>query len=409
MTAAALLSHMPAHVPAFLVFDCPIAERKSYFENVFATKITQVHFETPPVFWCPTLYLDGSGAWVVRRVADLKEILADDDLFTTRDFTGFARMIGEKWDVVPVELSGERHTKFRKVLNPVFTPQKMSALDKQVRQRAEQFVSTFEKNGECEFVRDFASPFPVSIFLDLFGLPQEEMKQFLQWVFSLLHTPHMDERMAATRAVKAYLIDAIHKRRKNPTEDWISQAMAYEIDGVRWSDDELFGYCFALFLGGLDTVTVNLSNHIYHLATNIGQQEELRAEPSKLVLAIEEMLRAYASVTTFRTVTRETEFKGVKMMPGDKVAVSTTLTSRDPEAWDSPSEIRFDRRPNHLAFGSSSHRCIGMSLARRELQIAMEQMLKQLPPFRVDPKQQVPFKLGNMTMVEKLPLVWTAA
>jgi len=288
----------------------------------------------------------------------------------------------------------------------VFTPQKMMALDGLVRQRAEQFIGAFEKRGSCDFIKEFAVPFPVSIFLDLFGLPQEEMQQFLDWEYSLLHTPDMQERIQGTRAVKAYLIDAIQQRRKNPTDDWISQALTYEIDGERWSDDEVFGYCFNLYLGGLDTVTANIGLHMHHLATHPEQQEELRADPGKIVLAVEEMMRAYAAVTTFRTVTRETEFRGVTMMPGDKVAISTTLSARDPQAWEEPGEIRFDRRPNHLAFGSSTHRCIGMHLARRELHVAIEVMLARLPSFRVDPAQQVPFWLGSITQVQKLPLVW---
>jgi cytochrome P450 len=397
---------IPAHVPAELVMDCPIADRKIYLEDVFATRLTRVHAETPPVYWCPNIYPDGSGGWAVRQVADLKEIRADDDLFTARGFSGFARMIGEEWDVIPVELAGERHAKFRKVLNPVFTPQKMMALDGMVRQRAEQFIGAFEKRGSCDFIKEFAVPFPVSIFLDLFGLPQEEMQQFLDWEYSLLHTPDMQERILGTRAVKAYLLDAIRQRRKNPTEDWISQALTYEIDGERWSDDEVFGYCFNLYLGGLDTVTANIGLHMHHLATHPDQQEELRADPGKIVLAVEEMMRAYAAVTTFRTVTRETVFKGVTMMPGDKVAISTTLSARDPQAWEAPGEIRFDGRPNHLAFGSSTHRCIGMHLARRELHVAIEVMLARLPSFRVDPAQQVPFWLGSITQVQKLPLVW---
>jgi hypothetical protein len=86
---------IPAHVPAELVMDCPIADRKIYFEDVFATRLTAVHAETPPVYWCPNIYPDGSGGWAVRQIADLKEILANDDLFTARGFSGFARMIGE--------------------------------------------------------------------------------------------------------------------------------------------------------------------------------------------------------------------------------------------------------------------------------------------------------------------------
>src|SRR3546814_14485213 len=83
------------------------------------------------------------------------------------------------------------------------------------------------------------------------------------------------------------------------------------------------------------------------------------------------------------------------MMPGDKVAMSTAITSRDPEAWTNPNEVDFNRKPGHLAFGSSSHRCLGMHLARRELIIAMETMLTELPEFRVDPDGEVPFWLGS--------------
>ncbi|HEX4095151.1 MAG TPA: cytochrome P450, partial [Caulobacteraceae bacterium] len=136
------------------------------------------------------------------------------------------------------------------------------------------------------------------------------------------------------------------------------------------------------------------------------QQAELRADRSKLKMAVEELLRAYAGVTTFRTVTQETVFGGVKMMPGDKVAMSTTLSGRDPQAWESPNELRFDRKPRHLSFGGSSHRCLGIHLARQELQVAIDEMLTDLPEFVIDPKQPVPFWLGSIIQVQKLPLIW---
>jgi cytochrome P450 len=399
---------IPAHIPPDLVHDCPVADRKTYFENIFETRITPVHAEKPPVYWCPNIYPDNSGGWIVRRADDLREVYSDDDLFSKKGFSGFAKMIGEDWDLVPTELTGERHAKIRRVLNPVFAPQKMFSLDDVVRNRARTLIANFQQSGHCDFVKDFAVPFPVSIFLDLFGLPQEEIPQFLAWEYALLHTTDMAERIAATHAVKAYLLDAIEQRRKKPTQDLISQALLYEVDGRKWTNMEVYGYCFNLYVGGLDTVTANIGPHFYHLATHPEQQAELRADPSKLTLAIEELMRAYAAVTTFRTVTRETEFRGVKMMQGDKIAMSTPLAARDPEAWDKPDEIRFDRKPTHLSFGSSTHRCLGMHLARRELLIAQQEMLAMLPEFSLDPAQQVPFWLGSIIQVQKLPLVWQA-
>src|SRR3546814_5311183 len=119
------IANIPDHVPAELVMDCPVATRTTLNENVFETKLAPLHETTPPVYWCPNIYPDGSGGWIVRRVDDLKEVYADDDLFTKKGFSSFAKLIGEDWDLVPTELTGETHTKVRKVLNPVLAPQKM--------------------------------------------------------------------------------------------------------------------------------------------------------------------------------------------------------------------------------------------------------------------------------------------
>jgi cytochrome P450 len=105
-------------------------------------------------------------------------------------------------------------------------------------------------------------------------------------------------------------------------------------------------------------------------------------------------------------VTREVDFHGIQMMPGDRIAMSTSLTSRDPEAWERPNEIRFDRQPSHLALGSSTHRCLGMHLARRELLIAEQEILANLPEFFLDGAEKVPFLLGNIIQVQELQLRW---
>ena len=134
----------------------------------------------------------------MRRAADLHDVYADDDLFSKKGFSGFAKMIGEDWDLVPTEITGEHHAKIRRVLNPVFAPQKMFSLDESVRHRARALIADFAHKGYCDFVKEFAVPFPVSIFLDLFGLPQEQIPQFLAWEHGLLHTTDMAERIAAT-------------------------------------------------------------------------------------------------------------------------------------------------------------------------------------------------------------------
>ena len=209
----------------------------------------------------------------------------------------------------------------------------------------------------------------------------------------------------ATRKTVAFLREEIDKRRDDPPDDAFGYALKAQIDGQPLTDDELVGFAFNLFIGGLDTVSTNMGLQVLHLARNPDHQQELREHPDRIPRAIEELMRAYAPVTTFRTCTKETVFKGVTMMPGDKVAMMTTLVARDPDEFDAPNEVRLDRNPRHVSFGYGVHTCIGMHLARRELRIALEEMLARVPMFQVKPDHHLRYWLGMIQPVE-LPLVW---
>jgi len=179
-------------------------------------------------------------------------------------------------------------------------------------------------------------------------------------------------------------------------------------DGKKWTDTQIFGFIFTLYLAGLDTVTSNLGMHIHHLATHADDQETMRTNSYMgNVVAIEELMRAFAIVSISRFCVKETELAGVKMMPGDAVICSTPLAARDPEAYDDPNTVKLDRRVNHLTLGHSDHRCLGRHLARRELQIAHDEFIKSIPSFKIEPGFKVPFFLSSMMHIEELPLTWS--
>src|SRR3546814_8309492 len=121
------------------------------------------------------------------------------------------------------------------------------------------------------------------------------------------------------------------------------------------------------------------------------------------VVAIEELLRAYAAVSTNRIVSKPYELAGETLMPGEFVIMSTPLAGRDPEAYDNPQEVRLDRKPSHVTLGHSIHRCLGQHLARRELQTAIEEFVKAIPQFRVQEEYKVPFFMVNVIHVPELP------
>jgi cytochrome P450 len=396
---------IPAHVPAELAMPFALTPRAVVWENPYETIIPRLH-EGPSIFFGTDVFPGRQGGWIVRKASDLRMIYTDTDNFVKKGNTGFAASIGESWDIIPTELDPPVHFGFRSALNAVFTPRKMAELDGRVRERAQAYIAKFKDRGSCEFVKEFAVPFPVSIFLDLLNLPQDEMEQFLQWEFQLLHTDNMDDRVQGVRAVKAYLLKAIDDRVRNPGDDLISNALQLEVDGRKWTKEEVFGHCFNLYLGGLDTVSANMGLHFYHLATHPDQQTELRENPERITPAVEELLRAYAAVTTFRICAKEFVLDGVTILPGDRVAMPTPLGSNDPEEYEAPADVRFDRKGPHLTFGYGPHFCLGAHLARRELQIAMKEFLAVIPDFRIQEGFETPFFLSNIIHVDELPLVW---
>lgn len=405
MEATIQQAKIPAHVPPELVKHTKLFDRVTIYENPFETFIPQIH-EQPRVFYTHNVFSGPTPGWVLRRGEDLRTVFSDTENFYKKGNTRFSKIIGESWDVIPTELDPPEHSGFRRALNPIFSPKNMAALEGRVRQRARFFIDKFKNQGGCEFISDFAIPFPVTIFLDLLGLPQSEMPQLLVWENQLLHGNDQEARISGVKAVKAYLLDVIEQRKKTPGDDLISQALKLEVDGRKWTPEEVFGHCFNLYIGGLDTVSANTGLHFHHLATHGQDQADLRADPTKAADAVEELLRAYAAVSINRICRNPFTLGEVTFMPGDYISLSTPFAGRDPDDFEAPNEIRLDRKPTHLALGYSLHRCLGQHLARRELWVAIQEFLTAIPAFRLQPGFTVPFYVGNVMHAEKLPLVW---
>lgn len=397
---------IPPHVPEEAAISLRLFDRVTISECPQETLIPQIHETLGPITWVTNIFMAHQGGWLLTRMEDIQTILRDGENFTKRGMGKFAQSIGEDWLVIPTETDPPAHGQYREALNPYFAPQRMAAMRDNLHERAITLINSFKDRGHCDFVHEFSEKFPIYIVLDLLGLPQERLEEFLQWEKEILHTKTLEARASGVRKVKAYLEEQIADRRANPRDDYISRIFDYEIDGRKWNDDEIFGHCFNLFIGGLDTVTSMLGNIFTFLARYPDRQEELRENPGKIVLAVEEFFRAFAPVSVFRIAAREMEIHGQKIMPGDYVAVSTPIAGRDPNFYDNPNEIRFDRRGQHISLGYGIHKCLGMHLARLELQTALEEFLKAIPPFRIKDGFEVGYFVGNILHVPELHLQW---
>ena len=397
---------VPAHVPPDLVRPFPyllgaISKAKPH------SFLKEIH-EGPEIIWVKGCYMGVRGAWVPRRAEDLERVYHDTEHYTARGFAPFAGLIEESWYFVPAELDPPMHSVLRAAINPLFTPKRMAALEDKIRGYAREAIAIFQDRGACEFMSEFAYEFPVKVFMEMMGLPQSGVKQFLAWEHGLIHEHDIEKIKDATRAVVAYLREEIEDRRVNPRDDFISFGVQAEAGGRKFNDDELMGFCFNLFLGGLDTVSSTMGMQFTHLAEHPDHQALLRANPEMIPDAIEEMMRAYATVATSRECIKEDEIAGVTIKPGDKVHMATFLATHDPAAYSDPETVILDRKPRHVGFGYGPHLCLGMHLARREMRIAMEEMLAGLPEFGVKPGAEISYYLAHTIQPVEVPLIWNA-
>jgi cytochrome P450 len=389
---------IPDHVPRELVREFDF--RTGLGTHPHAT-VAGLH-SGPRVFFSPVHHnsIPGPGTWVLTRAEDIRAALQDAVTFSSKIMRSNSGL-----KLIPLELDPPEHPKFRAIMNPIFSPARMKLLEGKVRDLARELAAKCAAKGECDFVEDFAKPFPVGIFLDLMGLPKENMSRFLEWEALIMRDKQT--RAAAMQQVSLYLQELITARRGSPTDDLISFAVTAKVDERPLTDAEVIGICVLLFIAGLDTVTSSFSFHFRHLAEHPADQDSLRKDPSLIPSAVEELFRAYAVVNTNRYATRDVEFAGVQMKQGDNVTCSTILASRDPREFENPNQVIFSRSPNlHNAFSYGPHRCLGSHLARREIIAGIEEWLKVIPPFRVKDGAAINAHGGGVFSLESLPLVW---
>jgi cytochrome P450 len=383
MNAALKVQDIPSHVPPELVcafdvrndpgFKAHPHERMAELAGRFRVFYTPIPAGGNP-----------GGNWFLTRGEDIRAALQDPQTFSSEGARSLGKDIGDSWVLVPIDYDPPRHSAFRTIMNPLFSPSRMKVLEERVEARAIEYVERLRGQTSCEFIRAFARPFPVSIFLELMGLPAEETDAFVEWEEMILHAADPEVRTEGVRRLRDYLAGVIAARRKQPTDDLISFAVTSRIDGRPLDHDEIMGMCVLFFMAGLDTVTSSFSFAFRYLAEHPKAQAQLRADPALIPDAMEELLRAFAVVTTRRTVTRAVDIAGVTFKAGDIVVCPMMAASRDPGEFHAPDEVILDRAPNrHSAFGFGPHRCIGSHLARRELVAGVRQWLGRLPPFRM--------------------------
>ncbi|NKI16546.1 cytochrome P450 [Spongiibacter sp. KMU-166] len=395
----------PDHVPANLIKSVDYNDDPALRVDPYRA-LAHLH-DGPPIFWNPLNTRHGTpGTWDVPRASYMREILSDQDTFSSKNSAGFSALIGESWLMTPLEIDPPDHTFYRAFLNPLFSPIAVRKMDERIQARAQELIDGFKGRGECEFITEFARPFPIAIIMQLLGLPITELDIFIDWGQRLLHGSTMEIKAQAAAEIHDYLKRRIAEKRRNPQDDFISYICKTEVDSRRLDDGECMGICYLMFVGGLDTVASSLGFQFHHLATHPEHKKYLQDNPKKIPSAVDEYLRRFSSVMTARQVTRDIEFHGVAMKQGDWITLCQPTTSIDPLEYSNPMEVDFNRRQRHLAFSFGPHFCLGKHIAFRELNVALEKILFQMPELTLAPGSEVITHGGAVFGVAHLELQW---
>ena len=352
------------------------------------------------------------GMYMVASRAAVEATFKNPEVFSSEGFLE----LGNVRPLIPLSVDPPRHLKYRKILDPIFAPRQMDAIEDDVTARVNHFIDQFEARGECHFTHEFADKFPSAVFLGLMGLPWEELDTFLRLKDGIIRPGTIDmepeERQQIQRDVGqelyAYFDAILDERLKSPKEDILTRFNTAEIDGEKLTREEILDICFLFFIAGLDTVTDSLTCFYAFLAEHDAHRRQIVEHPDIIPSAVEELLRWETPVPNVprMATTDGCPVAGHTVPAGSFVLVNVGAANVDPAEYDDPMDVRFDRDVNrHLAFGGGVHRCLGSHLARRELRVTLREWHRRIPEYSIKPGIELQYAAG-LRMVENLELVW---
>jgi cytochrome P450 len=291
------------------------------------------------------------------------------------------------------------HTRLRRLINKVFTPARVERLRPSVRQIADELLEAMATRDECDLVRDFAFPLPVSVIMRLVGVPAERGEDFHRWagLFATGDPEKMPLVPAAMAEMLTFAGSLVEQRRAHPEDDLLSAMVTAAEGGEVMTPSEAAAMVFALVAAGHETTLNLIGSGMLTLLDNPAMLAGLQHDLSGVDAAVEELLRvdAPAKMTAFRYVVEDVELAGTRMRAGDVVAVLLAAANQDPRRFSGggcPHPAPETAAP-HIAFGAGVHFCVGAPLARLEAQIAFRGLLERFTDFELTvPRDELRWK-----------------
>ena len=363
--------------------------------------------------------------WVLTRHEDISYVSTHADLFCSGQGVRPTQSI----DLSLIGLDGERHIRQRRLLNQGFSPRMIRAMEERVRQVVTEVLDRIATQGECDFVADIAVPVPLVVIAELMGLPIEDRDKLGDWSDRMMggegrldpeDPMAIDAGLAFTEYV-TYVTTMVEDRRsarregRETPDDVIKILVGADEDGIlessdELSQDELTMFLVVLLVAGNETTRNAISGGMAAFQKFPGEWERLVADPGLFATMADEIARFVSPVISFvRTATKDTVLHGQRIAKGEKLLLLYQSANRDEDVFDDPDTLRLDRSPNpHIAFGVGPHVCMGINLARLEIRVLFEEIVRRFPDMHVVPGfEPVHVEHALVHALDTLPVVYT--
>lgn len=342
---------------------------------------------------------DHDPVWLVTRHADIvsvekdaahfinaprQALLSNSQMKASLEATGGVNVQDVMRNLVSMD--GEEHLAYREIAQGYFTPKGVEHLRADIERLAAEFVARMEPfGGECDFAQ-VAMAYPLRVIMTMLGIPEEDEPLMLRLTQQTLTSQDPEfqaqggSSMGAMMEMYMYFQRFIADRRANPRDDLGSLVANARIDGEYLPERDVFGYFLIIATAGHDTTSYAITGGMLALLQNPDELAKLRADPSLLPTAIEEILRWTTPVKHFcRTATEDRDVAGQPVREGDLLLLSYPSANRDEDVFPDADSFRIDRRPNRqIAFGTGPHVCLGQYLARLELTSIIREFLDRV-------------------------------
>lgn len=346
-----------------------------------------------PMYWD-----DSIGIWGAAAHADIMRM--------SREWRTFCSGKGSRPESsVPsmINFDAPEHTRRRRLISAGFTRRRVEDHEPYIRAKVNELIDAVADRGECDVVRDIATPLPMYMIGELMGLPEDDHHQLLHWsdLFATGGSEIRDEVIEAVKQWWEYITVKIEQRRHSEASDLISLVVNPRDGEERLSDVDLVFETMLVLVGGDETTRHVISAGVAALLQHPEQLQQLREHPELMPSAIEEMLRWATPVRNMnRTATEDVEVHGQQVREGDRILLLYPSGNRDEQVFADPFRFDITRTPNdHVAFGAyGRHHCLGAPLARLELRVLFEELLRRLDDLELATDESLPWRRGNFVL-----------